>query len=142
MVSISHETPEQTEVRLRSVLASAEFVALPGDWAFHEADLDNPPGLTSAVLAVVRDDQSWSWLTTAAPHDAEQFALFSFHFPPGLGQQRVRRVAGHSAEAGARDGRPRGLRPEQPSRRHLRHWGCPVELRDDAAAIIDRLRST
>ncbi|MBA3338286.1 MAG: hypothetical protein H0T54_00755, partial [Geodermatophilaceae bacterium] len=84
MVSISRESWEQTEQRLRGVIAAAEFVTLDGTWAFREAARDQPPELNEQVLAVVRDDESWSWLTTAAPSDDERFAVFSFHFPYGL----------------------------------------------------------
>lgn len=84
MVSVSVETIEQTERRLRSVIASAELHVLPGEWAFHEAPLDQPPRLGSEVLAAVRDEDTWCWLSAADPRPEERFALFSFHFPANV----------------------------------------------------------
>jgi hypothetical protein len=142
MVSISHETPQQTGARLRSVIASADFVALTGEWAFREAPLENPPSLTPTVLAVVRDEESWSWLTTAEPADTERFALFSFHFPPGLDNSGF--VGWLATQLKQELGTGVFVVCGQNSRRGgiYDYWGCPAELRGDAAAVIDDLRST
>lgn len=84
MVSISRETPEQIQGRLREVITEAELVVLDGDWAFQEAPLGDPPALTADVLAAVRDEDRWSWLRAAGIGAPEPFAVFSFHFPPEL----------------------------------------------------------
>jgi hypothetical protein len=141
MVDISIETPEQTERRLRTVIAAAEFVALDGEWAFHESDLDRPPTLTPALLAVVRDEESWSWLSTAEPGDAERFALFSFHFPAEVdnsgfvgwlaGQLKRELGTGVFVVCG-QNSRHGGI---------YDYWGCPAQLRDEAASVIQRLRA-
>jgi hypothetical protein len=141
VVSISHETPEQIERRLRSVIADAELVALEGDWAFHEAPLDEPPALTSAVLAVVRDEDSWSWLTPAAAQDEERFALLSFHFPPGLDNSGF--VGWLASRLKQELGTGVFVVCGQNSRRGgiYDYWGCPALLRDQAAQVVHRLRS-
>jgi len=84
MVSVSRESREQTEQRLRAVIAGAELVALDGEWTFQEGPVEELPELTDQVLAVVRDEDSWSWLTRATSVGGDRFALFSFHFPEGL----------------------------------------------------------
>nr|WP_258131745.1 MULTISPECIES: DUF6196 family protein [unclassified Microbacterium] len=58
MVSVSHESKEETEQRLRKVISAAELVALDGIWSFSESEIAQPPILSSNVLAVVRDEQS------------------------------------------------------------------------------------
>jgi cell wall-associated NlpC family hydrolase len=141
VVSISREAREQTEQRLREVIAAAEFVTLDGAWAFREAPLGEPPELNRQVLAAVRDETSWSWLTTAGPDDHERFAVFSFHFPSGLDNSGfvgwlasalkqelgtgVFVVCGHNSRRG-------GI---------YDYWGCPAELRDEVAHVIETLRA-
>jgi hypothetical protein len=84
MVSVSIETPEQGEERLRRVIAAADFVRHEGVWCFRESPADQPPTLTADTLAVVRDQDSWSCLVPASGQesgDVERFGIFSFHFP-------------------------------------------------------------
>ena len=141
MVSISLESPEQTEQRLREVIAAAEFVALDGAWAFREASSAQPPELSEQVLAAVRDENSWSWLTAAAPGDQERFAVFSFHFPFGLDNSGF---VGWLASALKRElGTGVFVVCGQNSQRGgiYDYWGCPAQLRDDAARVIRQLRA-
>ena len=142
VVSISQETPEQTERRLLEVIASATLVTFEGEWTFQEAPLNQPPELTPQLLAVVRDEFSWSWLTATTPDTAEdeRFALFSFHFAEGLDNSgfvgwlatELKRELGtgvfvvcgqNSARGGIYD-----------------YWGAPAQLRDEAAGVINKLR--
>lgn len=84
MVSISVETPSQTEARLLQVIRAAKVTWFDGDFAFLEFSLaDFPSPLPDGALACVRDDTSWSVLAPAVG-DAERFRLFRFHFPPDL----------------------------------------------------------
>ncbi|MFC9997149.1 DUF6196 family protein [Nocardia sp. NPDC127526] len=88
MVDISHETPEQTDRRLREVIAAADFVVHEGEWWFRETPITEPPQPSEQALAVVRDDESWSALVPVGGEDlaagVERFGVFSFHFPPGV----------------------------------------------------------
>ncbi|GAB4588137.1 DUF6196 family protein [Nocardia sp. IFM 10818] len=88
MVDISQETPEQTDSRLRKVIAAADFVVHEGEWWFRESPITEPPRLSEQTLAVVRDDESWSALTPVGGENladaVERFGVFSFHFPPGV----------------------------------------------------------
>ena len=81
---VSHETPEQTERRLRRVLAEAELEQYPGEYAFVEVPSSNfPAHLVSAALAFVKDTQVWSALVPSSDEHAERFVIFSFHFKDG-----------------------------------------------------------
>jgi hypothetical protein len=81
---ISQESPEQTEKRLRSVLAEAEFELQAGEYAFVECVASEfPMHLTSDALAFVKDAQVWSALTKSSDARAERFLVFSFHFHEG-----------------------------------------------------------
>lgn len=141
VVSISAESRGQTEQRLRRVIAAAELVILDGEWSFQEAPLDRPPALTEGVLAVVRDEASWSWLTPATPVAGERFALFSFHFAAGLDNSGfvgwlatllkqelgtgVFVICGQNSDRG-------GI---------YDYWGCPAQLRDETTMVIQNLRA-
>lgn len=85
MVSISHETDEQVEQRLRQVIKKARLHVYPGTWAFQEFPLDRfTESARSDALALVRDDAVWSQLVPDDDPSAELFGLFRFHFPAGV----------------------------------------------------------
>jgi len=140
MVSVSQETIEETERRLKGVIAAADLVVLDGEWAFKESPLEQPPTLTSDVLAVVRDEDRWSWLAPAETDAAEQFALFSFHFPPALDNSGF--VGWLATELKRRLGTGVFVICGQNTARGgiYDYWGCPVELRDQARQVLDDLR--
>ncbi|MFC9972294.1 DUF6196 family protein [Spirillospora sp. NPDC127200] len=143
MVSVSVETPERTEERLRRVIAQADLVVHEGAWCFEESPADRPPALTADTLAVVRDEQSWSRLAPLAPEhgDVERFGIFSFHFPAGLdnsgfvgwlaGRLKARLGTGVFVVCGSN--RDRGGIYD--------YWGCPVDLLDEAVAVVEELRA-
>ncbi len=140
MVSVSRESPEQTERRLLGVIAAAELVEFDGAWAFKESPLEQPPVLTSEMLAVVRDENSWSWLVPAEADAEETFAVFSFHFPPAADNSgfvgwlatvlKQRLGTGVFVVCGQNSSRG-GI---------YDYWGCPVELRDQARRVLEDLR--
>lgn len=83
VVSVSHETPLETESRLRTVLAGADFEALPGFWAYHQYPAGQPPQPAERSLAMVRDDSGWCGLEPAHGDEPEIFGIFAVHFPAG-----------------------------------------------------------
>lgn len=84
MVSISVETPAQTEARLLQVIRSANVTWFEGEYTFLEFPLAALPSpFPNGALACVRDDTSWSILAPAVD-DGERFRVFRFHFPPDL----------------------------------------------------------
>ncbi|MET9340864.1 MULTISPECIES: DUF6196 family protein [unclassified Nonomuraea] len=142
MVSVSTETPEQTEERLRRVIAGAELVVHEGVWFFEESPADRPPALTGDTLAVVRDEDSWSRLIplTRDREDVERFGIFSFHFPAGLDNSgfvgwlatRLKASLGTGVFVVCGSNRERGGVYD--------YWGCPAELLDQAVAVVAELR--
>lgn len=144
MVSVSVETPEQTERRLRRVIAAADLTVHDGSWSFHESPIDRPPALTAETLAVVRDEDSWSRLAPATPAggQAERFGLWSFHFPAGLDNSGF--VGWLATHLKTRLGT--GVFVVCGSNRHrggiYDYWGAPHHLLDQALEAIDDLRTT
>ena len=140
MVDVSHETAEATKRRLRSVIAEADLVALEGAWSFQESPLDQPPSLTTDLLAVVRDEDTWSWLARSTT-ETEQFALFSFHFPPH--QDNSGFVGWLASELKQRLGTGVFVICGQNSSRGgvYDYWGCPIPLRAQARQVLDELRT-
>ncbi|WP_192808849.1 DUF6196 family protein [Actinomadura montaniterrae] len=142
MVSVSMETAEQTEQRLRSVIAQAELVVHDGVWCFEESPADRPPALTPETLAVVRDQESWSRLVPFQKGDGiERFGIFSFHFADQMDNSGfVGWLATHlKAELGTGvfvvcgSNRARGGIYD--------YWGCPIDLLDQAVTVVEKLRA-
>ena len=80
---LSHETPEQTETRLRQVIRDATLHVFPGTHRFVPLGLaDFPSRARADALAFVRDDALWSQLLPAE-EGPSRYVLFRFHFPDG-----------------------------------------------------------
>ena len=84
MVSVSHESPEETEARLRRVLGQTRLEVLPCLYAFVESSTSDRLDVREDALAIVRDESVWSQLVPAPPGAAEPFDVWSFHFPPDV----------------------------------------------------------
>lgn len=114
---------------------------MEGDWSFREAPLSAPPVLTSDVVAVVRDEDSWSWLAPADAAAVERLALFSFHFPLGMDNSGF--VGWLATQLKQRLGTGVVVVCGQNSRRGgiYDYRGCPAELRDRVRTTILDLRS-
>jgi len=144
MVSVSMETAEQTEQRLRREIAQADLVVQDGVWCFEEFPADQPPVLTAQTLAVVRDRESWSRLVPLTQEDdgVERFGIFSFHFDDHVDNSGfVGWLATHlKAELGTGvfvvcgSNRARGGIYD--------YWGCPIDLLGQAVAVVRRLRDS
>ncbi|KUL34264.1 DUF6196 family protein [Actinoplanes awajinensis] len=141
MVSISQESVGETDRRLRRVVAAADLVTFDGEWSFFEAPLDRPPVLTAELLAVVRDDDRWSWLAPSGASEGERFAVFSFHFPPGVDNSGF--VGWLATEFKRRLGTGVFVICGQNSDRGgiYDYWGCPAQLRAEAAEVLADLRT-
>ncbi|HEU5026180.1 MAG TPA: DUF6196 family protein [Spirillospora sp.] len=142
MVSVSMETAEQTEQRLRRVIAEAELVVHDGVWCFEESPADQPPALTPETLAVVRDEETWSRLVPFQQSDGvERFGIFSFHFADQVDNSGfVGWLATHlKTELGTGvfvicgSNRARGGIYD--------YWGCPIDLLDEAVTAVKKLRA-
>lgn len=143
MVNVSVETAEQTEKRLRRVIAQAELVVHDGVWCFEESPADQPPALTRETLAVVRDQESWSRLVpfTRQGDDLERFGIFSFHFPVqadnsgfvGWLATHLKVELGTGVFVVCGSNRARGGIYD--------YWGCPIDLLDRAITVVEKLRA-
>lgn len=140
MVDISHETPYETDRRLRAMIAEAELVVLDGEWAYREAPADEPPTLGMDVLAVVRDEHSWSWLAPAGEDAPERFGLVSFHFPAGTDNSGF--VGWLATELKQRLGTGVFVVCGQDSARGgiYDYWGYPASLATEAVSVVRELR--
>ncbi|MFC6880633.1 MULTISPECIES: DUF6196 family protein [Actinomadura] len=141
MVNVSVETAEETEQRLRRVIAQAELVVHDGVWCFEESPADRPPALTHETLAVVRDQESWSRLVPFSQQgDVERFGIFSFHFAGqadnsgfvGWLATRLKAELGTGVFVVCGSNRARGGIYD--------YWGCPIDLLDQATAVVEALR--
>ncbi|MCZ7373544.1 DUF6196 family protein [Micromonospora sp. WMMC250] len=141
MVSISQESHDETEQRLRRVIVAAELVMFDGEWSFFEAPLSQPPTLTADLLAVVRDEDRWSWLAPGGATDGERFAVFSFHFPPDVDNSGF--VGWLATEFKRRLGTGVFVICGQNSDRGgiYDYWGCPAQVRAEALQVLDELRA-
>ncbi|GII58782.1 hypothetical protein Pth03_71710 [Planotetraspora thailandica] len=141
MVNVSADTPEQTEARLRQVIARCDFVVRDGLWLFTESP--EPPRLTREALAVVRDEQVWSSLVPAGEDSpgAGRFGVFSFHFPPDMDNSGfvgwlatlLKRELGTGVFVVCGSNTARGG--------VFDHWGCPADVLPLAVKIVEGLRS-
>ncbi|MFG2249050.1 DUF6196 family protein [Spirillospora sp. NPDC048823] len=144
MVSVSVETEEQTEARLRGVIAQAEVIVHDGVWCFEEFPVDQAPELTADTLAMIRDQESWSRLVpfVQGHSGTERFGIFSFHFPDVQDNSGfVGWLATHlKAELGT------GVfvicGSNQARGGIYDYWGCPIEMLEDAVAVVEALRTS
>ena len=136
---VSQETPAQTEARLRQVLRQASLRYFDGPYYFREtavADFTPDP----AALAMVRDEDVWSYLVPAPTSATENFRIFSFHFPTGLDNSgfvgwlasRIKAALGSGVFVVCGQNSSRGG--------IFDYWGCPIAVADDVLAFVEELR--
>lgn len=135
---VSRETPEETDRRLRGVLAQAEIRAYDRPYAFAESPRRERFALHPEALAVVGDDEVWSQLVPAGDRATEPFAVFRVHFPEGVDNSgfvgwlasRLKRDLGTGVfvVCGQNSGRG-GI---------FDYWGCPL---DQAEAVLSAVRA-
>ncbi|MGH3464273.1 MAG: DUF6196 family protein [Kribbellaceae bacterium] len=142
MVDVSWETEEQTDRRLRQVIAAAKLVVHDGFWHFEESPAASPPPLSGQTLAVVRDEDSWSALIPMIDEPSEsveRFGVFSIHFPPGVDNSgfvgwlatHLKRRLGTGVFVVCGSNRARGGIYD--------YWGCPHDLLLEAVAVVTEL---
>ncbi|GAA2491135.1 hypothetical protein Ahu01nite_029380 [Winogradskya humida] len=93
------------------------------------------------MLAVVRDEDSWSWLAPADPSAGERFVVVSFHFPPELDNSgfvgwlatHLKRELGTGVFVTCGQNSTRGGIYD--------YWGCPAQLRTEVLQALHELRA-
>lgn len=138
---VSQETPEQTDARLRRVIAAAELIWKEGQFAFCEFPVrDFPVKEARYGLAFVRDEEVWSVLKAAGPDAAEPFGLFSFHFRDGLDNSGF--VGWLASTLKCELGTGVFVVCGQNSRRGgiFDYWGVPMAMRSATVEVLNQLR--
>ena len=141
-----HETREQDEARLLTVIGAAQVQVLDGAYVFKEL----PSGCAPApgALACVRDGDEWAQLVPISSGGSAEgaFKIFSFHFREDLDASGfVGWLASHlkrTVRTGVivicgRDRRG-GAALYRASQGVFDYWGCPAQIGD---AVIAEVRS-
>lgn len=141
-MDISQETAQQTEARLRRVVATASLVWHAGPYAYTEYSAQSFPSHEIATaVAFVRDDEVWSVLKPVSGAAIEPVALFSFHFPEGVDNSGF---VGWLATLLKRE-LGTGLFVVCGCNSHrggiFDYWGVPWKLREATASALDHLRT-
>lgn len=140
MVSISKETPEQTDLRLREIIQQSRLTVYSNAYTFNEFALnDFCHRADEKALALVRDDQVWSQLVESSDSDQERFAIWRFHFPDGADNSGfVGWLAMHlKAQFGTgvfvvcgQNSNDGGI---------FDYWGCPWSLSREVIAEVEKM---
>ena len=80
---ISTETSEQTESRLKKVIQTSDLKIYDKEYYFKEVTIDKFQ-FEEQALAIVRDEEVWSFLIPSESSETENFKVFSFHFEERL----------------------------------------------------------
>lgn len=136
---ISTETQEQTENRLKKVIQSANLKIYDSEYYFKEVAIDKFQ-FEEQALAIVRDEEVWSFLIPSKTAESENFKLFSFHFKDGLDNSgfvgwlasKIKRELGTGVfvVCGQNTGKG-GI---------FDYWGCPTEIADTVIKLVHQLR--
>lgn len=138
---VSQESAEHTHIRLRRVIAYSQLVVYECPYVFVEVSASRfPSELLSEALAFVRDEDVWSALVPGSSPGQEQFAIFSFHFPPGMDNSGF--VGWLASYLKSRLGTGVLVVCGQNSTRGgiFDYWGVPLSIAGQAIAEVERLR--
>jgi hypothetical protein len=136
---ISSETLEQTEIRLKEVIQTADLKVYNNDYYFKEIPVDKFQ-MEPQALAAVKDEEVWSFLVPATSQNTENFKIFSFHFKDNLDNSgfvgwlatKIKEKLGsgvfvicgqNSYKGGIFD-----------------YWGCPISIADQVIELVNHLR--
>jgi hypothetical protein len=136
MVSISHERPVESEVRLRAVLRAAQLMHLPGAWCFERFVGEPSP----EALATVKDVDGWCALVPATTHAGEPFGVTLTTFSPQIDNSgyvgwlatAIKQRLGSGVFVICGDNPHRGG--------IFDYLGYPLEVSDAVRTLIDELR--
>jgi len=137
---ISNENIEETTRRLKRVMSLATMKWYDRPYYFKELPIDHF-AFDHDALAMVRDEEAWSYLVPAHSEETENFQVFSFHFEDKLDNSGfigwlagiiktnlgsgVFVICGQNTTKG-------GI---------FDYWGCPVQLAPEMHQLLTQLRS-
>lgn len=132
---ISHESKEQMENRLNEVLKNANLKIFEKPYYFKELSVENFH-FDDNALAMVKDEDVWSYLTPTVSQETENFKIFSFHFKENMDNSgfvgwlaskiKVEIGSGVFVICGQNTNRG-GI---------FDYWGCPIEIANDVLNLI------
>jgi len=136
---ISNETVDQTEKRLKKVIQTTDFRIFDKSYYFKEVPVTNFEFETEA-LAIVRDQDVWSFLIPSVSTECENFKIFSFHFENGLDNSgfvgwlpsKIKRELGSGVFVVCGQNTNKGG--------IFDYWGCPMEIETEVISFIKKLR--
>ena len=136
---ISNETVEQTEKRLKKVIQTADFRIFDKSYYFKEVPVTNFEFETEA-LAIVRDQDVWSFLMPSVSTESENFKIFSFHFENGLDNSgfvgwlasKIKQELGSGVFVVCGQNTNKGG--------IFDYWGCPIKIETEVISFIKKLR--
>jgi hypothetical protein len=136
---ISTETLEQTESRLKNVIQTSYLKIYDKEYYFKEVPIDKFQ-FEEHALAIVRDEEVWSFLIPSESSETENFKVFSFHFEERLDNSGfvgwlaskikmelgtgVFVVCGQNTNKG-------GI---------FDYWGCPASIADEVIKLVRQLK--
>jgi hypothetical protein len=136
---ISTETIEQTERRLKKVIQTASLKVYSGDYYFKEIPVEKFR-FEEQALAIVRDEEVWSFLIPTESMETENFRVFSFHFQDGLDNSgfvgwlasRIKKELGTGVFVVCGQNTNKGG--------IFDYWGCPISVADKVIELVEQLR--
>ncbi len=137
---ISNETKEEIEKRLIKVLKTAKYEVLDNSYFFKETRVDNFH-FDPQAIAMIKDNEVWSYLIPAEDESTENFKIFSFHFKDGLDNSGF--VGWLASKTKEELGSGLFVVCGQNSNKGgiFDYWGCPIEIADKVLNFIEKLRN-
>lgn len=136
---ISKETREQTEDRLIEVLKSSKLTIYETPYYFKETSVDDFY-FDPKALAMVKDEEVWSYLIPIESTQTENFKIFSFHFKDGLDNSGF--VGWLASKIKEELGSGLFVVCGQNSKKGgiFDYWGCPIKIADEVLSFINKLK--
>lgn len=136
---ISIETQKQTEKRLKKVIQTSDLKIYDKDYYFKEIPIDKFH-FEEQALAIVKDEEVWSFLIPSTSLKTENFKVFSFHFNDGLDNSgfvgwlasKIKKELGTGVFVVCGQNTNRGG--------IFDYWGCPVSIANEVIELVQQLR--
>lgn len=135
---ISKETKEETEKSLVKVLKAAAFKVYEEAYYFKESRISDFQ-FEPKALAMIRDNEVWSYLLPSTSDKTENFKVFRFHFKEGLDNSGF--VGWLATKIKSDLGSGVFVVCGQNSNRGgiFDYWACPIAIADEVLAYLKKL---
>ncbi|MBO0324249.1 hypothetical protein J0X14_18205 [Muricauda sp. CAU 1633] len=140
MMDISNETKEQTKKRLIEVLKTSTLRIYETPYYFKETSVDDFY-FDPEALAMVKDEEVWSYLIPMESPQNENFKIFSFHFKDGLDNSGFVGWLASSIKEELGSGLFVVCGQNSKKGGIFDYWGCPIEIADEVLGFINKLKS-